>query len=549
VADLLLLRLRAQSGDEEEIVAAGDYERLLSDRGRPGTIRKESACSIDSISTQLVDFSRSHATPIGLIVEYTAPRASASTLGYMCGRLKSALEVVVVDFVLISVPSARELDETGMLPHLGTTGVFVADQDEAFSVSNGALTFLSSASLLRSKRPEPVRPANIQDLRVRFGHFAAVVDGRDLHTNLLPDLESTEADRHAWRRVVRSTMDALVGIDPRTAHFVPIGWTGGELTRLALEVVDGDLSRVVQIGQRTADPHRLHVTLSAASLPAALHRRIALSRGVDPGAPIDHVNVFGSPGAGRSVVEVPDLVWARERWACEYCDDDVPIEGSGYDRLAASFHPRLFWDFLGWDQRQTLTGHWRSPTTPNHFNLKIESKFVFENFAESLAERMVNALGRAGVLPEWIGGLICTTGDERERLAPALARRLGVDALSTVAIDHSVRAAASRPGVDSQLRAWAEAHPELTSALEGENVVLLDQAAHHLSTLSALRKVAAVLSARPLAFAVFVDRTGFAGEHADALYHGLHFVPLYSWDSPPWRAFECPCRTPAKLHV
>lgn len=527
------------------------YEEMLANRGWTSTCAAETTCDITGIADTIENLQAApDRSQFGIVAEYTSD-APGSVLAHLCTQLKLLTGLPELRFLVISVPSVRILEETGMLDYVRNgrdSGVFVVDEEQSFAVAVSGLTYPVPSPIVRRPLERPDRELKPRDLKLRFGHYGANLDGRLLHTNVVPDLDAVERDRPAWRQLVASTRRRVAEVcgDADTAVILPIEWSGGVLERLVLELTHGDLSRVVPSGMKTVDLHAPHITLASAPLPASAHRHVAAERGAGTLSDFRHVNLIGASSDVIAVVELPAIAGAYEPWSCPYCQHSVPLEGSGYDFLATTYDPKTFWDLLAWDDSYVLTGHWRSPITPNHFNLKIEARPIFDVFAHSIAERITNALARAGVLAEWIDGVISTNGDESHELVPALAERLGVPDARVVRVDHTTRVVAGRPGVDSALTAWAAAYDEV---LSGRNVILVDQAAHHLQTLSALRKVAAALSARPLAFAVFVDRTGYASEYLTPLYHGLHFIPLYSWSSPPWRDFECPCRLKAEIHL
>ena len=77
-------------------------------------------------------------------------------------------------------------------------------------------------------------------------------------------------------------------------------------------------------------------------------------------------------------------------------------------------------------------------------------------------------------------------------------------------------------------------------SLYRQNVVIIDQAAHHFRTFSSLRNVCEHYGATILAFAVFVDRSPSQISWGDHFYDS-HYIPLYSWPCAPRRDYECLC--------
>jgi hypothetical protein len=167
---------------------------------------------------------------------------------------------------------------------------------------------------------------------------------------------------------------------------------------------------------------------------------------------------------------------------------------------------------------------------------------------------MLNCLERRGVKRAWIEGIVCTDGAESEHLVPELARLLRKDdtipvedSVPVVIMDANLRELAEGPEAGVRLRGEIDAQQEKGVDVRARNVIIVDQAAHHLKTHTALRRVAEFHDANPLAFIVFVDRTQQTDEVASDLQEYEHFVPLYSWPCQPVLAGNCACGQLAEL--
>ena len=227
--------------------------------------------------------------------------------------------------------------------------------------------------------------------------------------------------------------------------------------------------------------------------------------------------------------------------ACGFCRQDVPsitgFDFTQFEREIKKFDPYTFWALVGQNPNYFSVGHWPSDRTPNHFYFRILTDEVFRSHSYGLAIRIRNVLhASSGVLPGWIGKIVCIVDEESYRLSVAVASVLGLKKEDVVALPRELLNAV----VGKQIQ--AELLPQLKDfgdRLQRQNVLIIDQAAHHFRTLSALRNVCEYYECVVLAFAVFVDRTDrdIKGEYL----HDSHYVALYSWPCLPRRAYECQC--------
>lgn len=552
MTDLPFLLLRvAQKTDphEERVGSIEDYRGLLSTDEFHAVCAGDRNVGLDDVASSASEFRDTKEGPIAFVVEYTS-RASGSTLSYLCAQLHQVLDLDSVITLVVSVPSVKVLQETGILDHVYSPAMSVAilDETESFRLLTDGQLETAFAPIRRQPRlPPPAERIRAEELFLRFGHFSAELPCGPVHTNVLPNVEASRRHEDAWRRLVASTRADVETLAASQEYvLLPIEWAGGELERLALEVCGG-VEKIVSPGGALPTGVEVCVSLSLAPISLETHRRIALHRGVPRTIAVRCLNIASRRGEVSAVVTLPPMAQSFFPWNCPYCEQDVPDEGTGVEHLMGPLHPKLFWDLVGWDEAHVQFKHWPSPTTPNHFNLKLETLRIFSMFGHSLAERMANTLSSKGLLPSWVDGLISTTGEEADTLVPHLAQRLGIEEGRILKVDTGARVLAERPGVDPDLAKWVASATRNGITLGGANLVIVDQAAHHLRTLSGLRKIAEAFHGRPLGFTVFVDRTGFSVEQLESLYHGLHFAPLYSWDCPPWKALECPCRRPVEL--
>lgn len=485
-----------------------------------------------------------------LAIQYDA--SDPFRLGSLCAQLALVLDAVggSCSCVAIRVSSLEGFVSSRLTDHLadaaaraGNVPILVADGEaEAELGTRGVLERKRSTQLMVSApAPVPPRALAVADLDLAFGHFRIEGDAGELHTNVLPRLERLTADEELTRTVAASVAEIAGGTEFRVSY---VGSSLLPLQRLALEVTGGEVARVVESESNARAPDStvypvvlLTDLLASDTLPRAAVANLNRRGWTD----VRIAAICSLQGITAGLVQLPSTAGVFSPWACPYCRQGAPLSEEPTHLSVAEFHAKEFWDLISWDDAFRKVGHWASPWTPNHFNLRISVKPVFEVFALSVAERMRNSLVRKGVLPSWVDGLVCTTGDESAVLVPRLAELLGVAPGCVLRVPHSVRGAAAGPGVRDEVRSWVEGEgAEVCERLRGKNLILVDQAAHHFHTLVALRKVSSLLDARALAFCVFVDRSGFHDETQGALA-GLHYLSLYSWPSPPWLSGLCPC--------
>jgi len=228
---------------------------------------------------------------------------------------------------------------------------------------------------------------------------------------------------------------------------------------------------------------------------------------------------------------------------CKFCNQGVPLmvgeDYGSFSRQVGRLDPFTFWELVRENPDYYRAGHWASNRTPNHYQFRIMVKPILKRHCFGLSLRIKNLLETRSILPSWIDKIVCTEGEESKTLAVSLARAVGSSANDVIAIPRSCFA--SIAGADVTAELWQFLDKTYgKSKLRRQNVVIVDQAAHHFRTLAALRTVCEYLDSKILAFAVVVDRTE-PGCDLGAYLHDSHYVSLYSWSSPPRWPYECPC--------
>lgn len=237
------------------------------------------------------------------------------------------------------------------------------------------------------------------------------------------------------------------------------------------------------------------------------------------------------------------VVSTRSTENCDFCLLGVPVvSGSGISEVrnkVAQFHPVVFWKLISLSPTFTAAGHFRSSRTGNHFWLRVMMNDVFASFGDSLANRLVRVLQtQAGVFRSWWDNIIVADDPESVALAQAIRRVIGKRAPEIIAVKREVIHGVSSGEFGEPAAEW------ISTSLEKfgnhRNVIIVDQAAHHLRTFTALKALCDAAGWHTLAFAVVLDRTGFSSEIHHEM-HDAHYVWLHSWPFPPRTGVSCTC--------
>lgn len=381
-----------------------------------------------------------------------------------------------------------------------------------------------------------------------FGHFEIQIGGSIFH---IPCVASVRRLAHTADFVSQLKYDVSNLI--ATSHYavLPFGLQGGGIDELSLGLVEGDATRVARKGTEVSNLHCDSIVI----LCDFLSQHYPLANEVER-IKKSGITKLGVVGIGRfldaPILEGIPTLWyldhpyksiAVGKTVCPFCEQGViPIACDHFDAFARAlnvFEPFTFWEFVSQREDFLRVGHWASDRTPNHYHFRIITDPVFRLYSYGLSIRLKNALQAKGILPGWIGKIVCTDGEESFRLSIALAEVLGLRDSDVIAIPRKFFASIAGKEIDTDLQKHIESSYG-ENQLRHSNVVIVDQAAHHFKTLSALKNICEYYDSVVLAFAVFIDRTNSAlwlGEYL----HDTHYVPLYSWPVSPRRAYECAC--------
>jgi len=233
----------------------------------------------------------------------------------------------------------------------------------------------------------------------------------------------------------------------------------------------------------------------------------------------------------------------RGNESCAFCNQNTPrIKGENFKDFELSvekFDSFTFWEFIKQSNQYFKVGHWASDRTANHYHFRIITNPIFKYHCHDLSVRVRNILISKNLIPQWIKKIVCTGGEESNILSLGLAEAFKLSPKDVIQIPRKYFKFITGKNVDTKLIEYID-QTAGEHSLKDKNVLIVDQAAHHLKTFSALRTVCEFYNCSIIGFVVFVDRTEPEISLGEYLYLS-HYVPLYSWPSPPRLEHQCPC--------
>jgi hypothetical protein len=388
----------------------------------------------------------------------------------------------------------------------------------------------------------------IRDLiHVLNGHFALSVGGSKSHVTGLINITQL-ARRQDFIEQVRDDVTRELGASEFTIF--PIGIPSGGIRDLAIALVEGRTELLLADANiQEAKARKVVILCDVLGLPYRLPELIHRLRecGADDlvVCAVGLTRECSTPSEARfvSYVQLPISVCEPDSGSCIYCSQDISaIEGESFDDFAlkiAQYDPVTFWELVAQDKRFFHVGHWASNRTPNHYHFQVLTEPLFRAYNSDIALRIRNCLTARGILPSFVQRIVIPDEPEARLLGDAIAPVLGLGSGDVISIPRNfLRTVAGQDVGREAIEYINETYGN--EGLASANVLIADQAAHHLKTLSALRAVCDNYDATVLAFVVFLDRTDAELSIGEFL-HDSHYLALYSWASPPRRAFECPC--------
>jgi len=384
------------------------------------------------------------------------------------------------------------------------------------------------------------------EFQILFGHFQVKVDDSAFHVPAIASVRKISRNKIFIRQLQNDISRIL---DDSSFTICPFGVPAGGINELALALVEGNANRLCysdNIHKHNRDPLLFLFDFLSPIYQVEDKIRLARANGTKQIA-------IAAIGRYQNVPEygIPTHSYLNTNYkavpvgepSCRFCIQEVPvIEEDHFDNFAREikeFDPFTFWDFIAQSQEFFEVGHWRSDRTPNHYHFRILTKPIFKRYCYYLSIRLRNLLETKSILPGWIQKIVCTEGEESTILATGLAEVLGLRQEDVVRIPRKFFSSIAAKQLDKDLLKYIDTtYGEVNLRLR--NILIVDQAAHHFKTLSALRDICEYYNCTVLAFAVFIDRTDKAFSLGEYL-HDSHYLALYSWPVPPYIAHECPC--------
>ena len=423
-----------------------------------------------------------------------------------------------------------------------------------------------------SWRPRAFNPSSISELKLSsprlpaeqikaefqllFDHFELVLHGRTFH---IPAVASVRRLVQNDTFINQLRQDIADKFSDSRFDIYPLGIAGGGIEELAVALSGGDHQRVIFSGQRSTHRDRPVLILCDFLSPiygfpeiiAGLRQKEAKSIGI---AGIAKYLDFDRPEEIPCIyyfetTYTASVVDKRGNSPCPFCKQGVPFFSGenfvDFEKSILHFEPFTFWEFIRQDERFYSAGHWTGGRTVNHYQFRIMTKPCFEQFSYSLAIRFRNILKSESIIPQWVKKIVCTEGEESSTLAKSLAEVFGLSSTDVISIPREYFKSIAGKDLGVELVNHMKRSLEKEDSLNRRTVLIVDQAAHHFKTLSALRRICEYYDCVVLAFAVFIDRadTSLIGEY---LYNS-HYVSLYSWPSQPRLPDECPCRQKERM--
>lgn len=251
---------------------------------------------------------------------------------------------------------------------------------------------------------------------------------------------------------------------------------------------------------------------------------------------------FSSKFRVKAFVDIDGHEYKPGKSSCPFCFHDVKPTGGeylqGYLAEIEEFHPFVFWELVSSTEGAFLDGHWPSPRTKYHYLHRVRCEPLFRKHGYGIAIRIRNLLTRH-VYAEWIDTLLCPDEPEATLLAEQIIRSLKTSYKQLVVIPRRYFTGVTGTSIPVGLSDFLT-EKYGNNPLDRRNVIIVDQAAHHFGTLSALSHICRFLGGRILAFAVAVDRLSATTLLSDCLPNS-HYLSLYRWPCPPFKPDQCPC--------
>ncbi|MBI4548311.1 MAG: hypothetical protein HY707_10045 [Ignavibacteriae bacterium] len=386
------------------------------------------------------------------------------------------------------------------------------------------------------------------EFQILFGHFEVELKGKAYH---LPAIASTKklAKNMIFLQQLRNDISRKLG--NTTFSIYPFGIPGGGLNELSSALVKGNTERILDetkiekhdgsamiiLCDFLAPTYPLEEVIRKARIKRTHELAIGGIASYQNRPNIEGIESFTYLETNYEAISVDNLS------NCKFCQQHIaPIKGDHFDIFARGikqFDTFTFWEFIAQRDEFFSAGHWKSPITPNHYLFLIKADPIFRRHGYDLSLRLRNILDSKNIRP-WIKKIVCTEAEASTNLSKELCEVLGLQQKDVIQIPRRFFSTIAGKQLDTDLQTYINSQHGIDN-LKRQNVIIVDQAAHHFKTMSSLRYICEFFECTVLAFAVFVDRTDVAFSLGEYL-HDSHYIALYSWPVPPRRVHECQCK-------
>lgn len=239
---------------------------------------------------------------------------------------------------------------------------------------------------------------------------------------------------------------------------------------------------------------------------------------------------------------------------CKFCQQHVKkIEGTSFNELAEQIldiDPFTFWEFIKLNPAFHKAGHEiMGNTTGYHYNFRILAKPIFETYGFYIAYCFINKIKNSGIFLNWIDTIVCPN-EKSDPIARTLANhiqeliqqyRQGCDKVQIVEMPRNIFQTVTTTEPGPLVTNYFNSELEYgTKVLDNKSIIIIDQAAHRLNTLSALKNICLSFpNCKILATCLFINRTNPHNFIEDERWG--HFISLYNWPNQPSDSKNCFC--------
>lgn len=377
-----------------------------------------------------------------------------------------------------------------------------------------------------------------------FGHFEIVSSEKTFHSNIIVSVKKIADDE---KIITALQHDFIQATGDSNFTLVPFGIPGGGMDILSMRLLDADLGRLLLPKDQPVKKKSFVIFCDVLSQAYPIGETIAALRvaGAEKIAIFSITEAHPAPDIDiEPKIYIPShYITSSDIEGCGFCRQGVEvIKGEYFDdyvRKLRHFDSYTFWELISQDESFFNVGHWPSNRTPNHYQFRFLAKSIFLTHSFGLSVRLKNLVEERSILPRWVKKIVCTEGEESGLLSMALSEAIGLTRDDVIKIPRKLFSSIAGKEIDEKLIAYIDSTYGADS-IKRQNVIIVDQAAHHFRTMTGLRDICEYYGCTVLAFAVFIDRTEPDFSLGEYLYDS-HYITLYSWPFPPRRNFECPC--------